>query len=94
MKLVWSPKAKQDLRGIALRIGPANPRAAKALIQRIRRAAGLLTQTPQMGRPGRVQGSRELVISGTFYILPYRIHRGNVEIIAVLHSSQLWPDRF
>jgi len=41
-----------------------------------------------------VEGSRELVISGTFYILPYRVHRGNVEIIAVLHSSQLWPDRF
>jgi plasmid stabilization system protein ParE len=73
MKLIWSPKVRQDLRGIARHIGSDNPRAAKALIQRIRRAAGLLTRTPHMGRPGRVEGSRELVISGTSYILPYRI---------------------
>lgn len=94
MKLVWSPTAKRDLTAIGRYIGADNPRAAKMTIQRIRRSAKLLIRTPHIGRIGRVEGSRELVVPRTPYILPYRIHAGNVEIIAVLHSSRLWPDRF
>ena len=47
-----------------------------------------------IGRPGRVADTRELIISGTPYIVPYRIKGEFVQIITVLHSAQRWPDRF
>jgi toxin ParE1/3/4 len=48
---------------------------------------------PAIGRPGRVAGTRELVVSGTPYIVPYRVRGERVQIITVLHSAQRWPDR-
>jgi toxin ParE1/3/4 len=44
-----------------------------------------------MGRPGRVSGTRELVIPGTPYIVPYRVRGGKLEILRILHATQRWP---
>jgi len=44
-----------------------------------------------MGRPGRASGTRELVISGTPFILPYWVRSGEVEILRVMHASRHWP---
>lgn len=65
------------------------------MIERIRAAVERLAASPAIGRPGRVAGTRELVISGTPYIVPYRAKKEDVvQIITVLHSAQRWPDRF
>ena len=53
-----------------------------------------LAQFPAIGRLGRVEGTRELVISGTSYIVPYRVKADAVQIITILHSSQRWPAAF
>jgi plasmid stabilization system protein ParE len=53
-----------------------------------------LATSPAIGRPGRIEDTRELVIAGMAYIVPYRLRADAVEIIAVLHSAQRWPDRF
>jgi toxin ParE1/3/4 len=47
-----------------------------------------------MGRPGRVISTRELVVSGTPYIVAYRVREGVVEILAVIHGAQQWPTSF
>jgi toxin ParE1/3/4 len=47
-----------------------------------------------MGRPGRVTGTRELVVDGTPYILPYRVRNRVVQILRVLHGARRWPQRF
>jgi addiction module RelE/StbE family toxin len=47
---------------------------------------------PEMGRPGRIEGTRELVISRTPYIAAYRIAGDTVRILRVLHGAQQWPD--
>ncbi len=47
-----------------------------------------------MGRPGRVPGTRELVISGLPFILPYIEKKGAIYILRVLHTSMKWPDTF
>jgi toxin ParE1/3/4 len=47
-----------------------------------------------MGRLGRVPGTRELVIPETPFILPYRIQRDSIEILAVIHGARKWDDRF
>jgi toxin ParE1/3/4 len=47
-----------------------------------------------MGRPGRVKGTRELVIVGTPYIVAYRIKGDAVQVLRVLHGAQKWPQGF
>ncbi len=47
-----------------------------------------------MGRAGRVPGTRELLIPGTPYIIPYRVRAGAVEILRVFHAARRWPERF
>ena len=51
----------------------------------------MLIQHPQMGRPGRLRGTRELVISRTPFIVVYRVKGTRIEVIRMLHSSQQWP---
>jgi toxin ParE1/3/4 len=58
---------------------------------RILKAVDLLQSHPEIGRPGRVVGTRELVIPDTPYIVPYRVRRQRLELIAVFHGGQKWP---
>jgi addiction module RelE/StbE family toxin len=82
------------LEDIYERIAADNPDAAPRIIERIRIEVERLQEFPMIGRPGRVADTRELIISGTPYIVPYRIKGEFVQIITVLHSAQRWPDRF
>jgi toxin ParE1/3/4 len=53
-----------------------------------------LREFPALGRPGRVAGTRELVIPGTPYIVPYRVTGEGIHVLTLMHSSQRWPERF
>jgi addiction module RelE/StbE family toxin len=92
MRLIWSPRARDDLRHIGEYVAEFNTIAALALIRRLRQAAKALADHPHLGRPGRVEETRELLVSGTNYILPYRVRDGRVEILAALHTSREWPE--
>ena len=94
MKLIWSPEARVDLREMVLYLADKNPYAAKTLYERIEDAATVLIDTPYIGRPGRVPGTRELVIPNTSYILPYQIQPDHVEILRVYHGARRWPKSF
>jgi len=94
MKVLWSPEARQDLREIYLYLAAENPIAARALQQRIKQAVALLRENPQIGRPGRLPGTRELVVSGTSYIVPYQISERRLELLRVYHTARKWPDYF
>ena len=74
------------------RIAADNPAAASRMVERIRSAVARLAGSPALGRPGRVADTRELVIPGTPYIIPYRVKGGIVQVITILHSAQRWPD--
>lgn len=65
MKLIWSREARADLREMVLYTTGKNPNAAKALHEHIEDAATTLIGIPYIGRPGRVPGTRELVITNT-----------------------------
>ncbi|CAH1663230.1 putative toxin Y4kP [Hyphomicrobiales bacterium] len=93
MKLIWTPRAKDDLREIGHHIADFNPAAALSLARKLRLSAKVLADHPAIGRPGRVEATRELVVSGTNYILPYRVRDSRVEILAVIHTSRQWPDQ-
>lgn len=69
-----------------------NTRAAARIITKIRNNLAGLTANPSLGRPGRIDGTRELVITHTPYIVAYRIHGNEIQVLAVIHAARLWPD--
>jgi plasmid stabilization system protein ParE len=73
-------------------IAEINPSAAARVVRTIRTRIALLSQQPRLGRPGRLAGTRELIITGTRYLAPYRVTDRQIEILAVIHSAQRWPD--
>jgi toxin ParE1/3/4 len=94
VKIVWTEPARQDLRDIFIYISEENPNAARRLLSKIKERAVLLQDNPLLGRMGRVDGTRELVITETQYILPYRIKEKQIQILAVFHGARLWPVTF
>ena len=93
MKVVWSPRAVQHLIHLRQHIAQDSPSAAASVAQRILDCVAILSEHPAIGRPGRVAGTRELVVPQTPYVLPYRVRAETVAIIAVFHQRQRWPDR-
>jgi toxin ParE1/3/4 len=94
MKIRWSPTAIADLEAIRDYIAKDSPSAARKIANRIKESINRLVQFPLSGRPGRVQGTRELVIPETSYLAAYTIHGDEVRIVALLHGKQRWPDSF
>lgn len=92
MKLAWLPLAEADRDKIFDYIEEDNPLAAVAVDERIAEQVEALRRFPEAGRPGRVTGTRELVIQRSPYIAAYRVCDDTVWILRVLHSSQQWPD--
>ncbi|MBI2307601.1 MAG: type II toxin-antitoxin system RelE/ParE family toxin [Rhodocyclales bacterium] len=93
MALRWLRQALDDLRGIHDYIAAENPVAARQVISHLREQARLLPLHPEIGRPGRLPGTRELVIVRFPYILAYRERGADIEILLVVHTSRLWPDQ-
>ena len=94
MRIVWQDRAESDLDGIAEHIMETDPSAALRVVSAIRDAARMLAEHPGIGRTGRVEGTRELVIPGLPYILPYQVEDRVIRILAVMHTSRKWPEAF
>jgi toxin ParE1/3/4 len=95
MNIVWSPEAIEDLASLRAYIAEDNPAAARRIALRIVQVIELmLPDNPQSGRPGRVPGTRELIIPRTPYVIPYRMQGNTLQILRVYHSARRWPDSF
>ncbi len=91
MHLKWTRPAIKDLRDTGDFIALDNPAAADRMAERVREAVEYLSEYPNMGRIGRVEGTRELIVSGTPFIVIYRVNVPTVEILRVLHYARRWP---
>jgi len=88
---------RQALRNLdeeAAYIAQDSPQSAAVFVRHLMASVQMLAQHPQMGRPGRVPGTRELVVTRYPYILPYRVRGQSVEILRVFHTARKWPQRF
>jgi toxin ParE1/3/4 len=92
MQLEWSILAQADRDAIFDYIEADSPQAAIAVDDRIREQVEILARFPESGRPGRVVGTRELVIIRTPYIVAYRIAGDTVRVLRVLHGARRWPE--
>ena len=94
MRVRWLRRALENLEEEAEYIARDDPEAASRVVQRIATSVGGLATHPASGRPGRVPGTRELVVSGTPYVVPYRVRGETVEILRVFHGARKWPEKF
>ena len=91
MRIVWSRRAIQHLVSLRKFIAKDSEQNAALVAKRILESVDLLQSHPEVGRPGRVLGTRELVIPDAPYIVPYRVRRDRLELIAVFDGHQKWP---
>jgi toxin ParE1/3/4 len=90
MKIVWTRRADCDLDAVADYLGAGT--SPPVAVRRILEAVEHLAEHPRLGRPGRIPGTRELIVSDTPYIVPYRVRGQRLEVLRVLHSARRWPD--
>jgi toxin ParE1/3/4 len=93
VRIVWLRTAERNLEEQLEYIEERNPHAADTLAEKIAATVASLADHPRRGRPGRVAGTRELVVPGTRYIVVYAVERDYVRIHRVLHGAQRWPPR-
>ena len=94
MKLKWTRLALQDMRHLHDYIAEDNPSAPDQMVLRINDAVQHLKQHPQMGKVGRCEGTRELILAKTPFIVVYVLKDNEIQIVAVIHVSMRWPDSF
>jgi toxin ParE1/3/4 len=90
MKVIIRESAEDDIDHIFASIGKDNVVAATAMVARIREAVVRLEldALTQIGRPGLLQGTRELVERP--FIIVYRVNdpQKEIEILAIFHRAQ------
>lgn len=91
MRIAWTPAAADDLEQISNYLYEQNPAAAVRLVRQIYSAAFALQKFPNQGRPGKKEGTRELVLAGLPYIIIYEISGQTLRMARVLHGAQRWP---
>jgi toxin ParE1/3/4 len=90
----WLEVALDSLISEAEYISQDSPAAADRTVVAVLHAVEILKRFPASGRPGRVAGTRELVVSGTPYIVPYRVRDDTIELLLVFHAARKWPSKF
>lgn len=91
MRVAWTESSLDDLRSLRFYLAEHNPEAAKKVALAILEGVESLIDFPASGRPGRLPETRELVITGSRYVVVYRVRDETLQILRVLHSARRWP---
>lgn len=92
MKIRYTRNALDCIARIREYIARENPQAARRVVTHIRKQTLTLAEQPNTGKPGRCEGTRELVINPYPYIVAYRIENDELQVLAVVHTSLEWPE--
>jgi len=93
VRVRWLRRALKNLDEEVEYIARDDPQAVAKIVERIATSVDQLATQPGLGRPGRVPGTRELVVGGTPYLVPYRVRGEVVEILRVFHEARKWPEK-
>ena len=91
MELRWTKEAAADLERIADYLFQHVPDRAAELLRAVYDAPAVLLEFPHRGRPGKKEGTRELVLSPLPYLVVYAVHRDVIFVVPLLHGAQQWP---
>jgi len=93
MRIVWTRRYLRQLEQIGDYISERSPRGAARIVNTIHTKTGrILTDNPFAGRRGEIEGTRELVVTGTPYIVAYRVTEAQIDILFVQHGAREWPE--
>jgi toxin ParE1/3/4 len=90
VKIVWTRQALDDLASALDCAACEKPAATVWVAETIEKSVDSLLQNPEMGRPGRVKDTRELLVPGTPLLVSYSLQKGQVSILAILHGARKW----
>jgi toxin ParE1/3/4 len=89
LQILWTDGARRNLDSIETYIALDNPRAAaKTVVQIVKKIQMQLADYPGSGKPGRFEGTRELIFPNLPYIAVYTIRGNTVIVISVFHAAQ------
>ena len=91
MQLRWTEAATEDLERIADYLFAETPLHAARIVTDIYESPSKLLNFPALGRPGKAEGTRELVLNALLYLIVYSISADTVLIHRILHGAQKWP---
>jgi toxin ParE1/3/4 len=91
VRVRWLATAVGDLERIESWVAERNTLAAVDTIEAVLAAVERLADFPALGRPGRVQQTRELPVTGTPFLVVYKVRAEDVAVIRVLHGARRWP---
>jgi len=94
VRVRWTIPAVGQLQSLFDYIADENPGAAERTVRRIHEATLRTARLPKAGRMGRVPGTREIIVSGTHYLVAYRIVENLIDVLAILDGAQQWPESF
>jgi toxin ParE1/3/4 len=95
MNVGWSAQAIDDLARLRRFISENDPSAAQRVVFYIlHQIETVLRENPEIGRSRRVTGMRELIVTKTPFIVPYRVNDGTLEILRIYPTAQRWPEVF
>jgi addiction module RelE/StbE family toxin len=93
LRIFWTRGYLRELEEIGDYIAEQSAGAAARIVNEIHsKTDRLLSANPFIGRPGEIEGTRELVIIGTPYIVAYRVTDTRIEVLFVQHGARQWPD--
>jgi len=94
-EIIWAARALREHRDIVEGLEEVNPSAARRIDKAITSKVTYLRTMPMIGRPGRAEGTRELVVTRTPYIViyDYAQDKDRAEILRVIHHARRWPPR-
>lgn len=91
MRIRWTPPAAADMQSISDYLKEHHPQYRQPTMRKLYEGIRALKRTPHRGRPGRIEGTRELVFAPLPYIAVYRVHDQSIEVWRIYHTSQDRP---
>jgi toxin ParE1/3/4 len=92
MRIRWTAAALRDLEALHAFVAEDNSRAAAREVDEILSAVDALSLHPELGRKGRVPGTRELIVPP--FVVAYRARKLDIELLAIIHTARRWPELF
>lgn len=88
MRIRWLTQALENLDNAATWIAKDNRQAAEDFVAAVQKTVLLIAQVPSAGKAGRVSGTREMIVLGYPYLIPYRVVGDELQILRVFHVRQ------
>jgi len=87
----WTPAAANDLQHVSDYLSESHPQYRHPTLRKVYASIQVLKDWPYPGRPGREEGTRELILSPLPYVAIYRVNDLSIEVLRIYHSGQDRP---